>query len=588
MKGRPSAGFSWLCVNEDVDQPAASSSSFLYTQQHKDRVMELVSWSKEQKWIETGSATTCLCHLVAGQFCDLVCQVVGTVVEEDGVCFVARVWDGSRCQHPVVCTERELDKVDYRLEDTAADLAVDIWIYDNHFHHYQSTQPGQFIKLCNLHAAVHKGEQSKTSSSAALPTLELTLHRGTSYGRGLVLLNTQSPHIKDVKRKMDSCISSGSKTQGRPAERQSESSQASSVGGAGVDDGQRALTPVLAAGCSVNTGEAGCSHWDCGKPVHRSRERERTAVVVSSSSQDTAVLEHVNVEREEELGEGEGFNSGNPASEHGHAPVGGVRTAGKDQPSPHSSAETCMLQTASIISGHQHISHSSLSDVLTSKVPSKFRVLAHLVEFYPDTVDPSHFLRQLCPACFLLKSVSLGLTCDGEMESDIPSLKQTDLSLPYTSTRKLAGLCGGKFADWDADTENTTLCPRCLKDGKCVSLEVIYMLRLVLRDSSGRHMAANVWRDQAVQGLSSTSDIGHTRIFCPNVLYIFHVTFFRGVEPEAVLKDKGVLQELVSTLRSLRVPQDPQKPFPPRLDCCLFSYSATGEPAFHMFDTILV
>ena len=68
-------------------------------------------------------------------------------------------------------------------------------------------QPGQFIKLNNLHAAIYKGEEVATNDSAAFPTLELTIHHGTAYGRGVAFLNDDSPHVKTVKQRMESCFS---------------------------------------------------------------------------------------------------------------------------------------------------------------------------------------------------------------------------------------------------------------------------------------------------------------------------------------------------------------------------------------------
>lgn len=69
---------------------------------------------------------------------------------------------------------------------------------------------------------------------------------------------------------------------------------------------------------------------------------------------------------------------------------------------------------------------------------------------------------------------------------------------------------------------------------------------------------------------------------------LLQVTFFRGVKPETVLKDKGLFQDLVQTLRSLCVRQQNLEPSAPKLDCCLFSYRTSAGVNFHIFDTVLV
>ena len=62
------------------------------------QVRELQKWAGEVGFQRDHCPLPTLSSLVATQYCDLVCQVVATVVEEEGVCFVARVWDGTGCQ----------------------------------------------------------------------------------------------------------------------------------------------------------------------------------------------------------------------------------------------------------------------------------------------------------------------------------------------------------------------------------------------------------------------------------------------------------------------------------------------------------
>ena len=59
-------------------------------------------------------------------------------------------------------------------------------------------QPGDYIELCNLHAAVFK-----TPGVTPLDTVELVLHRGTSFGRGVRVLDTNTNIAELGKLKQD-------------------------------------------------------------------------------------------------------------------------------------------------------------------------------------------------------------------------------------------------------------------------------------------------------------------------------------------------------------------------------------------------
>ena len=72
-------------------------------------------------------------------------------------------------------------------------------------------QPGQFLKLHNLHAALHKREEAARGDNAnTFPKLELAIHRGTSYGRGVAVLHEQCPEVLAVKQRMERLVSSQS------------------------------------------------------------------------------------------------------------------------------------------------------------------------------------------------------------------------------------------------------------------------------------------------------------------------------------------------------------------------------------------
>ncbi len=63
-------------------------------------------------------------------------------------------------------------------------------------------QVGDYVKLTNLHAAQHKDAASGLQH-AAMPILELCLHKGFSYKRGISILDSDSPQCTDLKNRLD-------------------------------------------------------------------------------------------------------------------------------------------------------------------------------------------------------------------------------------------------------------------------------------------------------------------------------------------------------------------------------------------------
>ncbi|KAK7476020.1 hypothetical protein BaRGS_00032727, partial [Batillaria attramentaria] len=365
-KGKPGYGFSWLVVGNDVEKPWASSQRFTYTDDNKKRVKELKEWAESRGLVRNSSQAT-IASLTPRSYCDLYCQVIGTCVEEEDVCFVARVWDGTRPLHPTVNTLNRLEHVDTELDRVTSEMSVDIWLYDDHFQICRRIKPGQFVKLCNLHAVVHKESAAENpDGDVAFPTLELTIHRGTSYGRGVVLVDAESPEVTALKQRIASMPVSST-----------------AVGPSAVVHQHRSepnLAPTQVERVDLTEPQPGCSHEktpgqhspsNCsgnsselgGGPLPHSEDEQRNVQpnVVSGSKNNLLAT-----------GGGDGTVS---------------------QPS---SAEEC----------HQHISRTPLSQVLSHSVPYKFRVLANVVDFHPNVDDASQFVQFVCPKCCQFKLAS--------------------------------------------------------------------------------------------------------------------------------------------------------------------------------------
>lgn len=67
-------------------------------------------------------------------------------------------------------------------------------------------QPGDFVRLYNLHAASYVPPNTAPASTSTnqdngdTDMIELVLHRGTAYGRGLVVMKEYEEDVRVMKR----------------------------------------------------------------------------------------------------------------------------------------------------------------------------------------------------------------------------------------------------------------------------------------------------------------------------------------------------------------------------------------------------
>lgn len=192
LQGQSGPGFSWLAFDEDREsptRPVSSSSNFTFTEADINKVKELREWVASLDDLQQPNKT-CFADMVPQQYYDIYCQVLATCLLEENVGFLLRVWDGTKPMNPV----REFNisaadlVVDKRqdLLDVAGNLALDVALYDDHYTTGKNIKPGQYIKLNNLHAATFHSADTRPELSE-LPMIELVIHRGTAYGRGVHL-----------------------------------------------------------------------------------------------------------------------------------------------------------------------------------------------------------------------------------------------------------------------------------------------------------------------------------------------------------------------------------------------------------------
>ncbi|CAG5131978.1 unnamed protein product, partial [Candidula unifasciata] len=199
-QGRSGPGFHWLLFHGSFENREASSSSYTVEQQDEIMVKSLFEWWLEHAGLDSVRTYKDLSEVQPHMYFNLICQVIRVADYQVPAydCKVLRVWDGSKFQGDVKMTAREelKDPVqeDSTLMEASAGLAVDVYLFGEHKLRADKIQPGSFIELINLHAAVVTGR------------VEMTLHEGTRYERGVNDLSRSSPQVRHLSELLTSIV----------------------------------------------------------------------------------------------------------------------------------------------------------------------------------------------------------------------------------------------------------------------------------------------------------------------------------------------------------------------------------------------
>lgn len=159
-------------------------------------VEELRQWAANQSWISK-DLTVSLSLVKPGMYFDLTCQLLAKAVM-DSRCILLKVWDGTKCQHPLLKVAVASDALEG--ESTVAkdrmNLTANVLVYDNHLEVARDLKPGTFLQLYNLHVLLQRAPDQQPDQP---DHLSFHLHGGTSYGRGLRSLPVESPALQSLK-----------------------------------------------------------------------------------------------------------------------------------------------------------------------------------------------------------------------------------------------------------------------------------------------------------------------------------------------------------------------------------------------------
>uniref|UniRef100_A0A8C9TBA3 Protection of telomeres protein 1 n=1 Tax=Scleropages formosus TaxID=113540 RepID=A0A8C9TBA3_SCLFO len=193
-----SLGFSVLTFDGSVGTPivpCTSSRNFHFSEQDKQTVERLRQWATNQALLAAPS-TVQLAHVQPSMYFDLTCQLLAKA-KMDGSCTLLKVWDGTRCAHPLLNVFVKPEALEGSVNvASGTDLVANVLVYDNHVEVAQELKPGTFLRIYNLHAILQ-------TTSTTPSHLCFHLHGGTSYGRGLRVLPKDSLDLQQLHRTLE-------------------------------------------------------------------------------------------------------------------------------------------------------------------------------------------------------------------------------------------------------------------------------------------------------------------------------------------------------------------------------------------------
>lgn len=353
LQGMKASGFSWLVFDGNAHGPLiqkASTTNYTFCDVDREKIKHLQEWIKVQEDLKSNEQSHCLEMIVPGEYFNLVCQVVSVCLIEENVCLLLQVWDGT-CPNYKICNvetgARDFDmRTNQELLEKASDYIYDICLFDDHVKKAGNIQPGTFVKLYNLHAAKYKNEENCEGVSVS-ETLELVLHRGSSYGRGMKVLLNSDPEACTLRGKLQQISQ-------RPEKRPRHSSPPSR---------QSTETREPQPGCSTDN----VSRFQTKESSKKGDLSSASKIPCLTGSQPEVISKPVS-------------ESSNPTQQA-------------------SLSNYCMISTISVIDGHHNTQFSKILDIIECKHPSKFRLLTRVLDYFPQIDSSPNFIKLYCPQC---------------------------------------------------------------------------------------------------------------------------------------------------------------------------------------------
>ena len=208
LQAKSSKGFAALVFEGDPDiaisqhTARVSSKTFTFSIDDKEVVQKLKNWCASKNDLFQPAPSCKVADVTPNTFFDIVCQVTAVRYHQNIDCVVLGITDGTAPKHEICQCESD----DFQMISSQPGVmpSVDVLVFGEHARVIQhlNVRAGGFLKLHNVHAQVYQPPVGVSLLDELNPKLELSIHRGNSYGRGLNILSVNCSLVKILTDRM--------------------------------------------------------------------------------------------------------------------------------------------------------------------------------------------------------------------------------------------------------------------------------------------------------------------------------------------------------------------------------------------------
>ena len=212
LQAKSTRGFAAIVFDRETELPVTaemarvSSSTFTLTQSDKETVGSLKNWCDVHPVLFPPGNQITLSQINPDSYFDLICQVLGFASHRTLDCVVLYVTDGTQPVHDLrKCTGDEYLVEPLCNRSSRDDDVTSVFLYGSHSEVARLlVKKDGYVILHNVHSQVLKPGGSVCSVlDVVKPYLELCVHRGSAFGRGISVLSADSREVNQLKRQQN-------------------------------------------------------------------------------------------------------------------------------------------------------------------------------------------------------------------------------------------------------------------------------------------------------------------------------------------------------------------------------------------------
>lgn len=204
-------GFSALVFDGNLDSPVTkeaarvTTGSFSFNEAEKKVVQTLKEWHLSRPDIFEEAKFLTVSTVEPDLYFDIVCQVKGMAKHNNIDCVVLRVTDGTEPKYDIKsCEDDDSYQVVLAVDSHNQSPVFDVFLYGEHASLVMTldVKADMVLMLHNVHSIATQGGPGASLLDVLEPTIELCIHRGSEYGRGLAVLYPDSDDAQKLLQKL--------------------------------------------------------------------------------------------------------------------------------------------------------------------------------------------------------------------------------------------------------------------------------------------------------------------------------------------------------------------------------------------------